>query len=423
MSQNLRAQRSLLISNASDAASRTLGDFTIDLVFIGLLGATVMDMGLLNTLGSLAFIFATIPAGHLIDSYHPIRMLRIGLSAKLVLMSCLLLTVLTGTLSIPLGFLLCALMGVCNVVGETAQVSAVPRIVEEEGEERSRSISKLVASLTAADQSLGIIIPAAVGTGFALLGASPLLAVAVALSAASLGFAWVIQRKKQVGRTVKTQASSPGAEELPEKHKLFGGLHYLRTHRTLRAITLAVTFSNLGLAIHGAIEGVFIINYLNLGAGWFGALTSIGAAGGLLGALGATKIVARHSPAQLMIGTSIAQVVLATLVLAAAFTPPVMSLALLAVQSFCWGIVVITFNIATASWVTDITPEGLLGRVTSARRLFTFGAIPVGSLVGGLVGTGLGIPAAIGAWILSILVGLLGYLWLTHPQGTAGESR
>ncbi len=61
------SQRYLITSNASDAAARGLGDITIDLLFVSALGASAFQMGLLNTLGSLAFVFASVPAGHLVD--------------------------------------------------------------------------------------------------------------------------------------------------------------------------------------------------------------------------------------------------------------------------------------------------------------------------------------------------------------------
>lgn len=64
-----KSQRMLLRSNAADAAGRNLGDFTVELLFISTLAADAFDMGLLNALGTLAFVAATLPAGYrLIDS-------------------------------------------------------------------------------------------------------------------------------------------------------------------------------------------------------------------------------------------------------------------------------------------------------------------------------------------------------------------
>lgn len=400
METNLRSERRFLYSNAGDAANRSLTDFTVDLIFVTTLGASAWQMGLLNTLGSLAFLVATIPIGYFVDRYRPLRLLRFGLSVKVALTVCLLLLAFTGTLSIGYGFLLVTLLGVCNVVAETAQVSAVPQLNAATGAERPKSISGLIARLTAADQSLAIIIPVVAGTAFTILGASTLLTVSAVLALIALSMACL----------VKIPQKTSNADRRERDTHWLSGLKYLRHDRTLVAVTLAVMCSNFGLAVGSAVEALFIINYLDFGSLGFGILTGLGGAGGLLGAALATRIVVRYSATQLTTVTMAIKLVLAAMVFLAAFTPTAVSMSLLAVQSVLWGVALIVFNIAAAAWVADITPEALLGRVSSARRLFTFGVVPVGSLVGGAIGTVFGLPVALALWPLSIAVGLLGYL-------------
>lgn len=399
-----RAQRCLLGSNASDAAGRSLADITIDLVFVGTLGATAMHMGLLNILASLAFVLASIPVGHMVDRYSALRILRVGLGAKLALLGCLALLAFTGALSIPLGMLLCALLGICNVFSETSQTTAVPQLIGEDPAKRTASISKLIARLGAADQTMTVIIPAVAGTGLTLFGAPAMLSVAAALSLLGLLLALRVRSYRQL------QGHAAKEIEPAEKGSLLAGLKYLAGHRLLMAITIAVALANLGLATGSAVEAIFIINDLGFGEFGYGLLASLGGVGGLIGAALAGRVASAHSPEALLLVTGTAQALLAGAVLLAAFTTDVVSMILLAVQSLGWGVAALIFNIAAASWVVDIVPQNLLGRVLSARRLFTFGAVPLGGLLGGWLGTAFGTAGGLIGWVGATSLAVLCYL-------------
>ena len=399
-----RAQRLLLGSNATDAAGRSLVDITIDLVFVGTLGATAMHMGLLNMLSSLAFVIASLPAGHLVDKYSALRVLRIGLGTKFALLICLALLAFTGTLSIPLGMLLCTLLGICNVFSETSQTTAVPQLIEEDPAHRASSISKLIARLSAADQTMTVVIPAVAGTGFTLLGAPAMLGLATGLALLGLLLALRVRSyRQQLG-------AGPGDAAPKQKAKVLSGLQYLAKHRTLMAITLAVALANLGLAIGSAVEAIFIIKDLGFGELGYGLLASVGGAGGLVGAALAGRISGAYSPAKLLVFTGSAQALLAGCVLLAAFTTEAISLILLIVQALGWGVAALMFNIASSSWVVEIVPEELLGRVLSARRLFTFGAVPLGGLLGGWLGSSFGTTAGLIGWVCATSLAVLCFL-------------
>ena len=53
----------------------------------------------------------------------------------------------------------------------------------------------------------------------------------------------------------------------------------------------------------------------------------------------------------------------------------------------------IMWNIITVSLRQRITPDHLLGRVNASYRLFAWGIMPVGALLGGLLAEVLGLPA------------------------------
>lgn len=404
-----RSQRHLVASNATDAAGRSLSDITIELLFVGTLGASAMQMGLLNTLGSLAFVLCAIPAGHWVDRYSALRMLRIGLSGKITLLLCLMVLAFSGQMSIGIGLLLCTLLGACNVFSETAQTSAVPRIIGADPKTRTASISKLIARLSAADQSMTVIIPALAGTGFTLLGAPALLGVSLALAIFALLLAVRIRPHlagiRESSNVAEARAGTKG------KREVFAGVSHLLQHRELRMTTLVVGLSNLGLAMGSSVEAIFIIKDLGFGEFGFGLYASLAGVGGLIGALLASRVVGRYSAQKLLFSMTLAQMVLVAVLIVAAFTNEFWSIALVALHALGWGSATLLFNVSASSWLVEIVPEKLLGRVLSARRLFTFGAIPLGSLLGGVLGSGFGTVVALTGWGVAALAALLCCSW------------
>ncbi|GAB3620938.1 MFS transporter [Glutamicibacter endophyticus] len=398
--ESLKAQRRLLFSNAFDAAGRSVADFAADLIFVVLLGANAFQMGLLNALGSVAFVVVGIPLGHAVDRFTPLRTLRVGLAAKFFLLLAMVLLLIFGALQIPIALLLATLLGVCNALSETSQVSLAPALSAAEGTDRERELAPLVARLAAADQSLAIIIPAAAGIGFTILGAPALLTVAIALLALALYFALLL-----------SVPSRGEGHEVPEEHheagsfmrRALAGFSYLGAQRPLLMITLIAACSNLGLAIGSSVEAIFVLNYLDLGPAWFGVLGAVGGVGGVGGAWLAPRIAQRYHAVGLVRGTTVLQAALAGLVLLAAFLPQWAALSLLAVHSLFWGVAVIAMNVAVTTWSSLLTPERLLGRVVSARRTLTFGVVPLGSLLGGWMGLHFGIPVALGGWVVATL--------------------
>ncbi|WP_313811526.1 MFS transporter [Glutamicibacter sp.] len=397
------AQKSLVASNAADAAGRGLYEFTLEMLFVVTLSASAFQMGMLNALGSVAFVAATIPAGYLVDRAGAVKILRLGLGAKVALLASLLVLDATGTLNIPVALTLATLMGACNVFGETSQVSAVPE-VDREG----HSIGRLIARLAATDQALAIVIPAIAGTLFTLFGSVPMLGASLTIALSALGLAFTLSR----ARTSTEYAEKPAPVRPRGNTTVFGGMSYLFGHRSLLALTFATMFCNLGLAIGSSVEALFVINELELGAQGYGLYAAVGGVGGLIGAAISTQLAQRYTPSQLALPSMLGQIVFSSCVLLANYTSREWAIALLTLHAFGWGIVLLIFNIAISTWVVEITPEDLLGRVLSARRLFTFGVVPLGGVVGGFIGTQFGIQAALAAWVGATCLGLLCFVVL-----------
>lgn len=409
------SQRRLLASNSLDAAGRTLADLILDLVLVLVLGASAFELGLLNALGSVAFAVAAVPIGYLVDRFGALRLMRVGLGGKLVLLVVLAVLLATGQLTVPTALVLVTLLGLGHLIVETSQISAVPGLNDEP--DNGRGIAKLVSRLTAADQALNIVIPAIGGVAFRLAGASILMSLAAALALVALASAVRIKPMQtppvQASATAEADDATRGhvsADNTPAGTWL-SGFAVLFNDRRLLAVTVLVSLCNAGLAVGAAVEGILILRHLELGAVWFGAITAVGALGGILGASFGPGVSARFALSRLTAATGVAQVGLSALVLLAYFAPPGLTLVLLLVQAFFWGLVLVIFNIANMSWVTTLVHPALLGRLTSVRRLFTFGSVPLGSLVGGLLGSSAGIWATLLLWcVLCVLANVCYFL-------------
>ncbi|HEV3462363.1 MAG TPA: hypothetical protein VG846_00105 [Actinomycetota bacterium] len=57
------------------------------------------------------------------------------------------------------------------------------------------------------------------------------------------------------------------------------------------------------------------------------------------------------------------------------------------------GFLTVVFNVVMGSLRQALTPDRLLGRVISAFRLFSYGAVPLGSLLGGVLARSFGLRA------------------------------
>jgi hypothetical protein len=64
---------------------------------------------------------------------------------------------------------------------------------------------------------------------------------------------------------------------------------------------------------------------------------------------------------------------------------------LLLVPLLCWNFGVVVYNVASVSLMQAITPERLLGRMTASRRLVVWGTIAPATLLGGVLGTYVGL--------------------------------
>ncbi|RIQ36736.1 MFS transporter [Jiangella rhizosphaerae] len=165
------------------------------------------------------------------------------------------------------------------------------------------------------------------------------------------------------------------------KSEIGEGVRWLWDHRLLRSLAFLLGATN-GLAnAAAAIYVLFAQEILDVDATQFGILLTGAAVGAVLGSLVAHRISARIGP-----GTSLF-LSLATLggglAVIGLVSSPIVVYAVFVVEGFF----VVLWNVITVSLRQSIIPDHLLGRVNSVYRFFGWGAISVGTLLGGAMVT------------------------------------
>jgi MFS family permease len=158
----------------------------------------------------------------------------------------------------------------------------------------------------------------------------------------------------------------------------------------------------------------FLVRTVGLTAGTVGVLFSLGSLGAVAGAILSTRLARRIGRARAMIGFIL---VVGSAGLLLPLTGPGWRLAFLVVGLMVTQGFIVAFNVVQVSYRQTICPDHLLGRMNATMRFVMWGSTPLGGLLGGVLGTALGLRTTM--WITAVGM-VLPVLWLVFsPVGTA----
>jgi predicted MFS family arabinose efflux permease len=146
-----------------------------------------------------------------------------------------------------------------------------------------------------------------------------------------------------------------------------------------------------------------------------GLVFAAGGVGALLGSLtgGRAARVCGLGPALL---ASMTAACLAPLALLIRGHPGALTVAVLSVSFFVHGAGVAIGNVNVVTLRQVLTPDGLLGRMNASYRLLSYGAIPLGSLLGGVLGGLIGLRPALALGVLAMPSALLWVIFSPVPR-------
>ncbi|MFC9897693.1 MFS transporter [Nocardia sp. NPDC127579] len=374
----------------------SLSVVVLSLLTVSVLDATAFEVGLLTGLTFLPWLLIGLQAGAWVDRL-PAK--NVMIVSDLVAAGCFATVPLAAwldLLSIEQVLVVAFVSGTASVFFETAYHVTLPTVVDTG--DLMEANAKLRGTASVAQLSglgLGGFLAQAIGA-----------ATALSVNAASFLVSAACLLRIRAHRVATTTKPAPAE---PLRRSIAAGIGFVAKDPYLRPITIWAALSNFGLTGHDALIMLFLVRDVGVGPGLAGILLACGGIGAVIGAMLARRIAARLGTAR---GLLVCTLVLSPPILLVPLATPGAGVVCYALGMLlcCTGIAIT--NIIVSSFRQSYTPAGMLGRVTATVRFLLNGSYPLGALVAALLGTWLGVRAAL--WLMLGLVAVAGVILLTR---------
>ncbi len=366
VSQSLPATFNRLAwSNLAAQSAEQIALAAAPIVAVLVLGLAEGETGLLQTALTLPFILFAIPAGLLTDRISRRKLMAGAEALRAAALAGILALIALHALTLSL----LALLGFIAVCGTVAYSVAAPALVPS-----------LVTPnlLPAANARIELARTVAFASGPALggvlvgwVGAAPAFGFAAALSVVAV--------------VLLSGIYEPAREAAPRRHPLQDireGAAFVFHHSLLRPVFVTQFIFNTGSFLVLAVFVPYAVRGLGVSASGVGTTLAMYGVGMVVGALLATRVMRRLAFGTVIGLGPVTGFVAATVM---ALTTIVPSPYLAGLSFFLLGAGPILWVISTTTLRQSVTPPRLLGRV-SAINILSYGARPLGSAVGAIVG-------------------------------------
>jgi len=352
-------------SNLSAQSAEQIALAAAPIVAVLLLGVGEGRTGLLQTALTLPFGLFAIPAGLLADRMSR-RWLMAGAEAlRALALTAILALIAFHWLTLPLLALL-GFVAVCGtVVYSVAAPALVPSLVGPQLLPAANARIELARTVAFASG------PALGGVLVGWIGAAPAFGVAAALSGVAV--------------VLLSGIFEPARDVAAPRHPLQDvreGVTFVLHHALLRPVFVTQFIFNTGSFLVLAVFVPYAVRHLSLSATGVGTTLAMYGVGMVVGALAATRVMKKLAFGT-VIGLGPVTGFVASGVMALTTIVPTPLLA--ALSFFLLGVGPIVWVISTTTLRQSVTPPRLLGRV-SAINILAYGARPLGSAIGAIVG-------------------------------------
>jgi MFS family permease len=374
-----------------------LGDqvtlLALPLVAVLTLDASAAQMGFLVAAELLPHLFFSLLAGVWIERSSRRRHLMIVADiVRALLLASVPIAYAFDALTFPQLYAVAFAVGTCAVAFDvswaTLFVSVVPR----------RDVVDANSKLSLSRAASFVAGPALAGFLVQLLTAP----VTLLLDAVSyLGSASFLAR-------IRAQEPPVEKDENGTLRNLREGLRFVLGDEVIRPDLFCAATVNLFNFVFFSIFVLFATRELGVAPGTLGIALGAGAVGGILGALIAPRL-------ERVIGIGRSVVLGSVLFPAPLILVPIASGSelqlglILGAAEFFSAVGVMIFDVSAASMIFLRTPDRIRSRTVGTFRFVNYGIRPIGALLGGALGTALGLQTAL--WI-GVLGALAGVLWL-----------
>jgi MFS family permease len=307
------------------------------------------------------------------------RPLLIGADyARAAVLAIIPIAALLGVLRFELLILVALLAGALTTIFDVAYVSILPDVVR--GDQLTAANSRLQTSLAVAQAS-----GPGLGGGLVALIGAPLT---LALDAVSFLVSGVLLHSAPITESSRISASVQSSPTVLADIKQ-GPAALTRNHLLRATAWASVTTSLFGWGFL-TVYLLFMTRDLELGARTIGVILTLGGLGSISGALLSGPVSNKLGVGRTMLLAQAANT-LGSLAVPLAIVVPHLAVPMLAVSEIVqWGALTL-FGVLQVSLRQAVVPGNIQGRVTATQRVLVTGGAALGGLLGGWLGTQIGL--------------------------------
>jgi Na+/melibiose symporter-like transporter len=386
--------RLLWIGETISGAGSAMAVIGVPLLAATVLNASTFAVSALTTAAYLPWLLIGLPAGAWVDRL-PARPLMITCDLlSMLLYASLPVTAWLRLLSIGQLAAVALLAGAVNVFFATAYQVLLPSLVA------AHELAEGNARLQGGAQVAAISGRSAAGVAAQAVGA----ATALLFNAASFVVSAVcLLRIRTPARQIK-RGTSVRAET-------WQGIRYVAHDPYLRRFALYGGMANLAYAGNLALVVLFLVRVIGVDPAAAGFLIATSGMGGLLGTLAARPLTRRLGSARTLIVTALGSG-LSSLLIPLSAPGPRLACYVAGAAGVSAGLAI--GNVILRSFRQAYCPPAMLGRVTASMGFLVQGAVPLGGLLAGALGTLLGIRD--GLWAVLAIFAASGLLLLARER-------
>jgi MFS family permease len=355
------------------------------------LAADSFQMGILNALGTVPFLVFGLFVGVWADRSRRRPIMIVSDVGRALSLAVIPVSLFLGGPNMILLYLVSFSVGTFTVFDDVSSYAYLPSLIDKDQlvEANSRMETSRASAQVAGPSLAGILIQILTAPITVILDVVGYLGSASFLS-------WIKKEEVQAKRI----------EDRSVVKDVKDGLAVVFNNRYLWSIAGATGTSNFFTSAIGAVYLLFATRELGLGSPELGLVFTLGSVGALVGALLANRLAKRIGVGRTIV---ISIFVGGISSIATYFANPSFGISILILAAFLGSIGSVIYNVNQVSFRQAIVPVKIQGRLNATMRFLVWGTIPVGSLVGGILGGFLGLRTAIG---ISAIGATAAFLWV-----------
>ncbi|KUO95667.1 MFS transporter [Ferroacidibacillus organovorans] len=387
----------LLFATLISQIGTQISFIALPLIAVTILHSSAFQVSVLNALDFLPFALFSLPIGAWVDKCNRRPIVMVSDLFRAMILLSVPVTVHYDMRSIWLLYIVVFAVASFTVSFDVASEALLPTIIQKDELQSGNAALEL-------SQSAAKIVGPSIAGGLISILSAPFAVIFDCISFICSAVIFLSLQVKEIRTRWTENVNTSKPSVLSEIRE---GMYFVLHHEFLKHFAVFSGLSNLGWSLIEGILMVYAVRILHFGPGMIGIIFTISNIG-LIAAASLSIFVRKLLPlGTTVIVSTMLQGAGIVFVSIASWYAPLISLTLgLLLRSYG----VVSYGINAAHIRQNITPDAMRGRVSATMRFISWSTIPIGSMMGGLLATEIGVPQAmeIGA-VLSVFA----VIWIT----------